>query len=162
MAGAAFNAAWGSWLIKAEAAVFGGLKFANLPGADRTRLDLMAGLEYNGFTNTTISLEVVNRHLFDYDAVLAADPDDTEENEVQSALRLTRTFFNETLELSFLASTYGWFGDRGGFQRLQAEYDWTDDLIVTLGVVNFTEGDYYFFRNIGDKDRVYLTFTYHF
>ena len=162
MAGAAVNIAWGSWLVKAEAAVVGGLNFTNLPGTDRTRLDLMAGLEYNGFSDTTISLEVVNRHLFDYEEILAADPDDTEENEIQSALRLTRTFLNDTLELSFLASTYGWFGDRGGFQRFQIEYDWTDNLIVTLGAVNYTEGDYYFFRNIGDKDRVYLTFTYHF
>ena len=162
MAGAAFNKVFGSWLFKAEAAVLGGLKYTALPGTDRTRLDLLAGLEYSGFKNTTISLEVVNRHIFDYDPVLAADPDDVEENNLQTAFRITRTFLNDTLEVSLLASTYAWDGGDGGFQRLQAKYDWTDNLIMTLGLVNYTEGDRYFWRSIGDKDRIFLNFEYHF
>jgi hypothetical protein len=162
MAGAAANLVLGSWLFKAEAAVVGGLKFTNLPGTDRTRLDLLAGIEYTGFKDTTIALEVVNRHLFDYQEILANDPDDLEENGLQSAFRITRTFMNDTLEVTFLASTYGLTGDQGGFQRLQVKYDWTDNLIMTLGAVNYLEGDRIFFRNIGDKDRIFLEFRYHF
>lgn len=162
MAGAAFNKVFGSWLFKAEAALLGGLKYSLLPGTDRSRLDILAGLEYSGFKNTTISLEVVNRHIFDYDLVLAAEPDDVEENSIQSAVRITRTFLNDTLEVSLLASTLGWDGGEGGFQRLQAKYDWTDNLIVTLGLINYMEGDHYFWQQIGDKDRIFLNFEYHF
>jgi len=161
MAGLAANAAFGSWLLKAEAAYLSGLEFFALPGEERSRLDLSLGLEYTGFRDTTLSLEVVNRHLFDYDPRLE-ETNEAVENEFTSAFRLTRKFMHERLELTFLATTLGLTGDGGGIQRLQAAYELTDDLILTAGLVNYMEGDRIFFQNIGDRDRVFIELKYHF
>ena len=161
MAGVAANAVFGSWLIKAEAALIGGLEFFALPGEEKTRLDLSLGLEYTGFRDTTISLEMVNRHLLDFDPRLEGT-NEAVEDEFTSALRLTRKFMHERLELTFLATTQGLVGDGGGIQRLQAAYELTDNLTLTGGLVSYMEGDRIFFQDIGDRDRVFLELKYHF
>ena len=162
MAGAAFNYAWGNWLFFTEAAYFDGIEFSNNPGKDYYRIDALIGTEYAGFTDTTVSLEIAVRHITNYDSNLNEVPDFVEEDTFISALRLTRSFWHDTLNLKMLAQTFGITGDEGAFQRISAEYDYTDSIEITGGVVFYKSGDLRRFRGVGDNDRVFLEIKYHF
>lgn len=155
MGGLAANVALGNWLLKGEAAYLYGIEFFAAPGEKFSRLDALAGIEYSGFRDTTISLEAANRHLLDFDKRTKGSPDDASEDDFQTAIRITRKYFNETLEVTVLASTFGLDGKDGGFQRLQVAYDWTDSVEVTLGVINYMSGEKRQFQGVGDNDRVY-------
>jgi hypothetical protein len=161
MIGGAFNIAMGNWLFKTEAAFFDGFQFSN-SDKDYTRIDALAGLEYSGFSNTTLSFELADRHIPDFNSEIEASPDFAEEDRWISALRLTRTFLNETLTLTVLAQTYGFTGDDGAFQRFTAEYDLTDAIEITGGVVFYQSGDLPRFRDVGENDRIYLECKYNF
>ncbi len=162
MAGAALNIALGNWLLKSEAAHLDGLEFFSLPGGKKARTDALAGIEYTGITETTLSVEAVNRHLNDYDDRLASFPDNLRKNEVETALRVDRDFLNDRLRLTALAIGFGPAFQRGAFQRVSAKYDLTDTLSVTGGIVNYVSGTKTEFEHIGGNDRVFLTGKYSF
>lgn len=162
MLGAAGNVARGNWLFKAEASYFDDLKFTNTPGEKYSRLDGLIGLEYAGFTDTSLTVEIANQHLFDFDDRLKASPDSQKENLFQSAIRLTQTYLNETLTFTILANTFGVIGDDGAFQRLTVEYDYTDSIQITAGAVFYQSGDLRRTEGIEDNDRVYLEVKYNF
>lgn len=162
MFGLAANAVRGSWLYKTEAAWFDGLNHFAKPNQDYTRLDVMAGLEYSGYANTSLALEAVNRHLFDYDAALAYGPDGTSENEQQLALRYTGNFLHDRLEVTLLASLYGWTGDDGAFYRGAVKYDLRDALAVSAGLVVYRAGDDLVFQKIARNDRAFVELRYDF
>jgi len=94
--------------------------------------------------------------------VYAASQGFAEEDRWVSALRLTRTYLNETLTLTILAQTWGLAGDDGSFQRFTAEYDLTDAIELTGGVVFYKSGDLPRFRDVGENDRLYLEIKYNF
>jgi len=162
MLGAAFNAAVGNWLLKTEAAYIDGFEFFNSPGKEYSRTDVLAGVEYSGFKDTTVSIEAVNRHINGFDEALELPPDEAQEDEFQWVVRLIRDFLNETLILTLLASTYGATGQDGAFQRFSAEYDITDSVQITGGVVLYQSGDLARYRNIGDNDRLFCEIKYSF
>ncbi|MBW2112806.1 MAG: hypothetical protein JRH00_15500 [Deltaproteobacteria bacterium] len=162
MFGAAANVALGNWLLKGEAACFRGLEFFSLPGKTKSRLDVMAGVEFSGFTDTTISFEIVNRHLLAFDDRLKTAPDNTLKNDFQTVFRLTRNFLHETLTLTFLASTFDLTGGNGAFQRLSLEYDLNEQVAVQCGVITYQSGDKPSFRNIDDNDRLFIEIKYSF
>jgi hypothetical protein len=168
MLGSAFNIASGNWLYKTEGAYFDGIQISDMligmmpvfNTKDYARVDLLAGIEYSGFTDTTISIEAVNRYFTDYDLNLELAGE--EENSFQGAVRLSRNFFNETLSLTFLVLWYGLDGDDGALFRLTSEYDLTDDIEITCGVVDYNTGDLIEFSRIGDNDRIYMNVKYSF
>jgi hypothetical protein len=162
MVGTGFNIALGNWLLKSEAGYFDGLEFLALPGETKSRFDLMFGIEYSGFSETLISLEMVNRHLIDFDPRLKSPSGSVKENEFQAVLRAQKDFVHDSLHLTFLASMFGPKGDGGAFQRLSVEYDVKDNVSTTIGVVTYQSGDRPFFRNIGDKDRLFFDVRYFF
>ena len=162
MVGYAFNAAVGNWLLKTEAAYIDGFEFFNSSDKEYSRIDVLAGIEYSGFKDTTVSIEAVNRHINNFDDVLELPPDTAQEDEFQWVFRLTRDFLNETLTLTLLASTFGGTGQDGAFQRLSAEYDITDSIEIAGGVVLYKSGDLARFRNIGDNDRLFCEIKYSF
>jgi hypothetical protein len=162
MIGAAFNAAFGNWLLKTEAAYIDGFEFFNAPNKEHSRTDLLAGIEYSGFKDTTVSIEAVNRHINDFDDVIKLSPDEAQEDEFQWVFRLTRKFLNDTLTLTLLASTYDGTGQDGAFQRFSAEYDVTDSIEIAGGIVLYQSGDLARFRNIGDNDRLFCEIKYSF
>lgn len=162
MFGAAANMVQGNWLLKAEAAHFDGLIFLNDAGQTYRRTDVLVGFEYSGFSDTTISVEAVNRHIHEFDNAVAEAPDSAQEDEFQSAIRLSRTFWNQTLTLSLTASTFGVAGEDGSFQRISAEYDVNDAVQVTGGMVLYESGDLARFQDIGDNDRLYVDVKYNF
>jgi len=162
MLGAAANMTAGNWLFKAEAAYLDGFIFYSTGLDTYTRFDLLAGIEYYGFKNTSLSLEAVNRHLIDFPGIIENPPDEAQEDELQWAVRFTRHFINETLSLTLLASTFGLTGQDGAFQRISAEYDITDSVQAGCGVVLYQSGDLSEFRDIGDNDRIFAELKYSF
>lgn len=160
--GAAANWALGNWLLKTEAAEFRGLTFFNVPGKRFDRIDLLAGVEYSGFADTTFTLEAVSRRILDFDRRIEAAPDGTFEEEFQSALRVSRDFLNETLNLTVLCLTYGATGQDGALQRISISYDLADALEITGGIVFYQSGDLPEMENIGDNDRIYSEIKYSF
>lgn len=162
MAGAAVNVALGNWLLKTEGALFDGLRFAVLPDKDFSRLDGLAGIEYSGFSETTLSFEAVHRRLREYESALLSSPDFFRQDEVQTALRLQRDFLHQRLHLTVLALSQGWNGREGKMQRFTVKYDLTDHLALSGGFVNYGSGTRPEFRNVGKSDRVFLEAKYSF
>jgi hypothetical protein len=162
MLGTACNVAIGNWLLKMEIALLKGLEYTNTPGVDYFRLDLGGGVEYSGFHETLISLEAVNRHIFDYDPLLELPGDELREDEFQWAFRFVRDFMNDTLTLYVVASTFGVKAEDGAFERLALEYDITDAIAVMGGVVFYQSGEKGRFSDVSQNDRLFLDVRYSF
>lgn len=162
MVGSTANIALGNWLVKGEIAWIHGLGFVSSPGRKFDRVDVLAGFEYSGFSETTITIEAVNRHLNEFTSELAAAPANTAEDRFQSVLRFTRTFVHETVTLTILASLYGLDGDDGSFQRYSAEYDINDFTSVLFGMVTYQSGELAEMENIGKNDRMFIEARYSF
>lgn len=162
MVGGSTNVALGNWLVKGEVAWLEGLRFTNTPHQTYSRLDMLAGLEYAGFGDTQLTLEVADRHLLDYDSALKQDPDGQEEDQLQWVARLDRDFMHDTLTLTFLVSVFGERGQDGAFKRLSVVYKIVDALTVHGGVVLYQSGDLPKLKTIGDNDRFFLEFKYSF
>ena len=162
MLGSAFNLAWGNWLFKTEAAYFDGFEFANTPDKEYSRLDGLAGVEYSGISDATLTLDIANRHYFDFEERLEDSPDFQKEDLFEWAVRVTKPYLNDALTLTFLANIFGPTGDDGGFQRFTAEYDYTDSIQLTGGIVFYQSGDLRRTRGIEDNDRVFFDVQYNF
>lgn len=162
MLGGAFNIVWGNWLIKSEVAFSDGFEFTKTPGTDYSRLDALAGVEYSGISDATITLELANRHYFDFDKRLEGSPDFQKEDFFEWAFRITKPYLNNTLNLTFLATFFGQTGEGGGFQRLAADYDLTDSIELTGGIVFYQSGDLRRTMGIEDNDRLFFDVQYNF
>jgi hypothetical protein len=161
MLGSAVNIVSGSWLLKAEAAYLSGIRY-NTTAREKERLDLLAGVEYRGIKDTLLSFEVANRHIFAHEAQMAAQADFVDKNEVQSALRLSRSFMNERLNLSGLVTMFGAEGEYGGFARIWAEYEIMDALSANVGIVDYIGGERPMMEAIKNNDRLFADIRYSF
>jgi len=162
MYGSAAQAALGNWLCKAEVAYFEDLQFFNAPTETFRRLDAAAGLEYSGFHETIISLDIANRHLDNWTPALATAPDFVIEDDFQSVIGLSKDFLDDTLELAVTAATFGVTGQNGAFQRYTADYDLNDDMALLIGLIDYQSGDKEELKQIGDNDRIYFRLRYSF
>ena len=162
MAGLTGNIALGNWLLKAETAWFDGLEYATLPEKDFSRLDYMGGVEYTGFSETMLSLEIVDRHIFDFDDRLASTPDMAQEDSLQTVAKLVRDFANDTVQLKILLSFFGAHGEDGMFERFQLDYAITDDVTITGGVIFYQSADQGALSAIEDNDRLFAELVYEF
>jgi len=161
MLGSAVNISEGSWLLKAEAAFLDGVKYNNTPD-EKQRLDALIGFEYMGIADTTLSLELANRHIFDHEAGMKTQADFVDKDEMQTALRATRSFLNETIDLTALVSMFGQKWENGGFARVWMEYELMQAVNVNVGVVDYIGGDKPFIESIKDNDRVFADIQYSF
>jgi hypothetical protein len=162
MGGVSGDIALGNWLFKTEAALLHGLNFYAVPGKNYSRFDFLMAMEYSGFTEMSISIELANRHLLNFDTRLEELPDGQMKNLFQSALRVNRDFMHDTLHLTMLLSAYGVSGEDGAFERYQVEYDVRDNVMVKGGLVFYQSGDVVAFQNIGDNDRLFFELEYRF
>ena len=160
MAGAATNIAAGNWLLKGEFAHFSGLGLNGLSGVRRDRDDMLLGVEYSGFGDTTLSAERVLRRLSGFDEDLAAAG--YARNQWQTALRYQGEFLHARLKLTGLATFYGEALDEGGFVRLSGDYELAEAQILTLGVIFYQPGDAPPVLGIGDNDRLFAGYSFSF
>lgn len=149
------------WSFKFEAAYNDAFEFANSED-EFTRTDVLAGLEYYGFRNTSILLEVANRYINDFDEILEQPPDYVQKNIFQWNFRIERMYLNDRLGLSLLTSTYALDGSDGAFQRIKAEYEFKDNIILAGGVAFYQSGELIWFDGIGKNDRAFMDVRYWF
>jgi hypothetical protein len=162
MYGAALTVARRNWLLKSEAAYFQGNRYFSALNAEKDRLNALVGVEYSGFKDTSVSLEYAVQRIFDYDENMALFPQIVEEHENQAALRILRDFRRDTLHVLATVVLMNDHGDDGWLARIQAEYDWTDALSLTLGGIVYgaaADGKYAAFK---DNDRVFALVRYSF
>ncbi len=160
MTGFATNLAVNNWLLKAEAARFSGLEYASLPGERFVRLDTLLGVEFSGLSETTLTLEVANRHINGYDEELMTEG--VIEDEWQTALRYQGDFMHARLHLLALLSAFGDDLSDGGFGRYSVAYDIADALTATAGIVTYQNGRKIPFSTIDDNDRLFAELKYSF
>jgi hypothetical protein len=167
--GAGGNYTWGSWLFKGEAAWLHGFRFSTVGptglSTDRTqrsRFDAMLGVEYYGFSENTLAVEVVNRYLIDYDQLVFGFPVFQRENQTTYAIRWTADWLNARFQTTVLALLFGWKVQDGAVIRVQGAYTIRDGLVLTAGVLVFTEGDLPPFDTYSDNDRVFLDLKWSF
>ncbi len=160
MAGTASNIAVGNWLLKGELAYLSGLRFSGVPGIKRDRTDILLGVDYSGFDDTTLSAERVVRHLSGFNENL--DAAGYSENQWQTALRYQGEFLHARLKLTGVATFYGEALDQGGFVRLSGDYELAEAQILTLGVIFYEAGDGAPFSGSGDNDRLFAGYSYSF
>ncbi len=164
MLGSAVNIAYGSWLLKSEVAFIDGVKY-NSTKDDKQRLDALIGFDYMGIKDTVLSLEIANRHIFDYETRMGEfinTPDYLDENEVQSVARMTNSFANDTINSTLLLNMYGASWEYGGFFRASVEYDVVDAVVANIGIIDYIDGDKPFTKAIRDNDRIFADITYSF
>lgn len=170
MLGSAINIATGSWLLKSEAAYVNGVRY-NSTQDKKSRLDALIGVDYMGISDTVLSLEVANKHICDYEAqmsgyTLGFIPDYTEEDEVQTALRATHSFSNDSINATALLSMFGHNWEYGGFFRASVEYDVMDAVVANFGLINYLSAakseDKPMIDAISNNDRVFADITYSF
>jgi hypothetical protein len=160
MFGSAVNAALGNWLWKGELAHFEDVHFNNLPGRSEPRTDLLLGFEYAGFHDATLSLETVCRHLYGFDAELAAQG--YLEDDWQSAFRYSKDLLNARLTLLAVITVFGERLDEGGFGRFSATYELAEALNLIGGLVLYEGGERPPTLGIGDNDRLFAELEYSF
>jgi hypothetical protein len=177
--GAGGNYICGSWLFKSEIAYLDGLDYTTrtqfmvpLDGdvvtidaptgtVERNRLDYMGGIEYYGFTDTNIALEIVNRHIFGFREDMHP-LFGLREDSLETAIRITRNFLNERLDVTVLGIIFGSHAQDGSVVRIDARYDLRDALELGLGIVLYQKGDPPPFDIINRNDRVFLELKYSF
>jgi hypothetical protein len=126
LAGLTFNHVRGNFLYKGEI----GMKFpqhfnnADLQVEKTDVLDAAIGLEYSPGGAYTLGLELVNRHVMDWDSDLAG----VHENATSVVLLWEKDFLNEIFSLSWL-SIYT-TPDEGYLHTLRTTYKWSDHLCL--------------------------------
>jgi len=170
MLGLALNIVQGSWLFKSEFAYLNSLRYNSTKDL-KSRLDTLVGFDYMGIQDSVLSFEIVNRHIFDYESQMSGFtpgyiPDYTQEDEVQSVLRATRSFSNDTLDITLLLSTFGSHWQYGGFFRASLEYEIIDALVTNFGVIDYLDTSKVqekpFMNTISNNDKIFLDLTYSF
>lgn len=168
MLGTAINIATGSWLVKSEIAGINGTRY-NSTTDEKQRLDTLVGIDYMGIKDSVLSIEVVNRHIFDYESQMSAGsakPDYTQKDEVQTAMRATRSFQNDSINTMLLLSTFGHNWQYGGFFRASVEYDVADAIVANFGVIDYLDAakkeDKPFINAISNNDKIFADITYSF
>jgi len=178
LVGAGGNYTIGSWLFKAEVAYIDGFDFSYIEGfqispegdaevvlgraRSKSRVDVMGGIEYYGITDVNIALEVVNRHINDFEDELRGFPNYAQRNALETALRVTANFMHDRLEVTGLAVVFGEKAQDGVVLRLSADYELRDALSISGGILLYQSGDLLGFQQIGRNDRLFAQIKYSF
>ena len=161
MVGTGANYTVGSWLFKAELAFTDGLEFMRATDK-KSRVDAMAGIEYYGIRDVNIVFEIAERHINDFEDSMELFLDFAREDTIESALRISMNFWNDSLHFTVLGLAFGEKAQDGSIVRLSGEYDVIDALSVEAGFLLFQSGDSFFFTGAGDNDRFFAGAKYSF
>ena len=162
LGGVGGNYAFGSWLVKGELAALDGIDFATT--GKKTRFDSMLGVEYYGIADSNIALEIVLRHLDDFQNSMKGFPDFARQNTVETSLRWGADWWNARLHTTALGVMFGAKAQDGSVLRFTADYDIRDALSFGVGIqiwLKGTENDG-FLNPFKKNDRVFLRLKYSF
>jgi hypothetical protein len=162
MLGGVAAAARGSWVFRGELAGFDGHRFANDPGQEHVRLHALAGVDYAGFRDTTVALDVVHRWLPGAPSSIERAPDFTPRHLTELALLVRRSFLRDRLALTLTALSFGTRAELGALARLQADYAWNDALTLRAGVLVYRSGEPLPYTALGGNDRIFVGAVYRF
>ena len=170
LAGVAGNYTIGRWLFKLEAAYLNGLHLLRAPAAapfllesdDADRIDTMAGVEFYGPDTLVIALEVVTRNYLDPVGDVVASSLSAEQLRFESALRISRSFFRERLDLTLLGVALGERLHQGGLVRLSGEFELTDSWALSGGILIFFDGPDDGIGAYNSNDRIFTGLKYSF
>ncbi len=152
----------GNVLWKTEVAFFDGLDFFEPSPKERGRLDAMIGMEYSGFDEGSVAIEIVNRRTTRFDSVLENALNQTRRNRVEASLRYSADFWNQSLHFTAIFLSFGAHAQDGAILRAQLTYDVRDALSVTGGILMYEEGEFPPMDQIPHKDRLFLSAKYSF
>jgi hypothetical protein len=141
MIGMAYNIVKNNFLFKTEFAYFD--NYDNETIAEK--YDGLMGVEYNGISDGSISLEIANK-----------------DKDIQYALRFTQSYINQTLDFSALYNGYGQNLENGGFARVWLDYDIDDKFTTSFGIVDYIDGDKPNFKMIKEQDKIFANMVYNF
>jgi hypothetical protein len=141
MLGAAYNKVISSYLIKAEVAYFDNYDSDIVT----SKIDALLGMEYNGISDGSISLELANK-----------------DDNIQYALRFTQSYINQTLDFTALVSAYGKEFEDGGFVRVWSDYAYSDKIALNFGIIDYIGGENMYFEKIKENDRIFSSIKYSF
>ncbi|MBN2039802.1 MAG: hypothetical protein JW864_07160 [Spirochaetes bacterium] len=153
-----FSIPAGVFVFRGEGAYYCGKNFTCeniiLKPIEKDTLDSLAGIDWSPEGNWTISAQVYNRYILEYDKIISED-----ESKTYSSLSISKDMLRETLTLSAMIF-YGYrYNDAYG--RVYTEYAVTDAFHLTLGLDIFygDEGD---FGQYSDNSEVFLKAKYSF
>lgn len=162
IAAAAAEKPMGHWLFKAELAYIDGLEYYSIPDESFSRFDVLLGADYTGFGNTRLSMEIVDRHLFDLDSEIADQDNTPGKDELVWAVRAAHRFQRDKYELSIVSYVGGLDFTQGSAQNLSLKHEFNDQITASTGFIFVQSGDNYFMRNVGKNDKVFLKLNYDF
>jgi hypothetical protein len=167
--GVAGNYTVASWLFKIETAIVTDLHVLRARGAsavpesdDADRIDTMLGVEYFGPDNLMIALEVVNRHFLRSTGDFVSSNLQTEQSRFETALRISRPFFRERLDITLLGLAVGERFHQGGLVRVSGDYELTDSWLLTAGLLAFIGGPDDALGTFDSNDRLFMEIKYSF
>jgi hypothetical protein len=162
--GVAANRVRGSWLLFGELGVqrnapvtpLGLDALLNPRGwEERSRVLGALGIEYNGFSNTLLSLELDNTHTRGDVQRLEID-----RNQVGVGTRLYWTGWNERVELLSVWNRLA--NDQGSLTRLSVDYNWSDNWKFGLLWVDYSADRGSLYRGFRNNDMLQLNARFSF
>jgi hypothetical protein len=127
---------------------------------ETSRVDILAGVDYFGIADTTLSVEIANRHIRNFSDNMS--PFYEYRDMMETAVRATRSLWHDRLNLTAVGTAFGERAQYGSLIRLEADYEWMDGLNMKAGVVTYQYGERPPFTHIEDNDRVFAEVKYSF
>jgi Protein of unknown function (DUF1302) len=170
LAGGAGNYTIDRWLFKIETAFLHDLSLLRTSATSPfgvesdhvDRFDTMVGVELYGPDNLVVALEVVNRHLIGSTSDVISSTQTAEQSRFETALRISRPFFRERLDITLLGLAIGERFHRGGLLRLSGDFEITDSWAATGGILMFIGGPDDGIGAFDSNDRIYAELKYSF
>mgnify|MGYP000159196202 CR=1 FL=1 len=131
--------------------------------SEHRQANLLLGVEYYGFTSTSIGIEIAGRYLDDFNDEVAASG--YVEKRTESSLRVTRDFLREKLRSTLVLIFFDQdrLGkDGGAIYRLNLDYELGPALELSGGAVFYDGGDQQPFGLWTDNDRVFTEIKWSF
>ncbi|MGI9590566.1 MAG: hypothetical protein ACR2P8_04295, partial [Myxococcota bacterium] len=110
----------------------------------------------------TLAIEIVNRHVFDYDDQFRRGPDFVRENNTEWAFRWTADWLNARLQTTVLVLVFGAGFQDGAVVRGQGAYTIRDGLVLSAGILAFIAGDLPPLSDWEKNDRLFIDLKWSF
>ena len=162
MGGGALSISSGNFVWKAEAAKLRGLEYALVTDKFFSRTDILFGLEFSGWSDTSLTIESGVQHINDFDKRLEGLPDSEIEDRFATSVIFTQDYLNQTLHLNLTGMMIGERGEDGGINRGSLEYDVMDAFFVKGGIMIYQTGENTYFQRLNENDRLFFEARYSF